>query len=429
MASEWYYSAAGQPAQGPVSSAQLKNLAQKGQLLPQDLVWRDGASDWLPAARVKGLFTSPAPTTERGRIQRPPASIPVARLLDPSMPRTPTQPTPWNPIIVTALGVVFSPVWAGVLLAINAARLNCSKTLWIPLLIGPGSLLLDLGIGLVLDSIWLDLGLYVASLAGLAIVVVPAQWERYQALEKPSVDALHWLIPAGAGVPIAAFTFLVFVVVPLLPLEPMEVCERVMKTRNAREVEPYVTLRLLPAMRELDKLPGSNQPLDFELIQEEPAPPSIGGHLVHFRGMVIEPSGSYTVEGVFHLVDRKGAWKVDDILFVAVNGQALPRRISVAEDYRSLLTLGPKAKGSQGSAAVQSRSLSKPWYQQTWFLRIAAAVGFSVLSSAGAVFESQRKEKASSPSSSETEPRPLPQPPGTKAEPRERTRDGPGPPG
>ena len=52
MASEWYYSHAGQRL-GPVSTDQLKDLAAAGQLGPDDLVWKDGMENWVPAGKVK----------------------------------------------------------------------------------------------------------------------------------------------------------------------------------------------------------------------------------------------------------------------------------------------------------------------------------------------------------------------------------------
>mgnify|MGYP003647918867 CR=1 FL=1 len=62
--SEWYY-AQGNDKHGPVSSKQLKQLALTGKLLPTDLVWKEGASDWKPASLINGLFPeekqSPAP--------------------------------------------------------------------------------------------------------------------------------------------------------------------------------------------------------------------------------------------------------------------------------------------------------------------------------------------------------------------------------
>ncbi len=60
---EWYY-AKGDKKHGPVSSKQLKQLARTGELLPTDLVWKEGAADWKPAKLLNGLFpeTKQAPT-------------------------------------------------------------------------------------------------------------------------------------------------------------------------------------------------------------------------------------------------------------------------------------------------------------------------------------------------------------------------------
>ena len=55
MATLWYYGRAGKRL-GPVSSAQLKDIAASGNLGPADLVWKDGMTDWVAANRIKGLF-------------------------------------------------------------------------------------------------------------------------------------------------------------------------------------------------------------------------------------------------------------------------------------------------------------------------------------------------------------------------------------
>jgi hypothetical protein len=56
---EWHYSR-GNEQHGPVSSAQLKQLAASGQLLPTDLIWKDGMPGWLAAGKIKGLFDADA---------------------------------------------------------------------------------------------------------------------------------------------------------------------------------------------------------------------------------------------------------------------------------------------------------------------------------------------------------------------------------
>lgn len=55
MGDQWFYSTNGKQY-GPVEARQLQQLASTGQLGVQDLVWKDGMLEWLPAGRVKGLF-------------------------------------------------------------------------------------------------------------------------------------------------------------------------------------------------------------------------------------------------------------------------------------------------------------------------------------------------------------------------------------
>ncbi len=52
---QWYY-AKNNEQFGPILSAELRRLAETGQLGPEDLVWRPGMEDWAAASLVKGLF-------------------------------------------------------------------------------------------------------------------------------------------------------------------------------------------------------------------------------------------------------------------------------------------------------------------------------------------------------------------------------------
>lgn len=65
MAANWHYAKGGKK-HGPITAAQLKELATTGQLSPDDLVWREDMKEWRKASTVKGLFSeqssvSPAP--------------------------------------------------------------------------------------------------------------------------------------------------------------------------------------------------------------------------------------------------------------------------------------------------------------------------------------------------------------------------------
>jgi len=52
---QWYY-ARDDEQHGPISSAELRQLASTGTIGPDDYVWREGMEEWAPAGRVKGLF-------------------------------------------------------------------------------------------------------------------------------------------------------------------------------------------------------------------------------------------------------------------------------------------------------------------------------------------------------------------------------------
>ena len=54
---EWFYAKNDQPC-GPVSPVELKRFAEQGELHQEDLVWREGMGEWIPAGKVKGLFDS-----------------------------------------------------------------------------------------------------------------------------------------------------------------------------------------------------------------------------------------------------------------------------------------------------------------------------------------------------------------------------------
>jgi hypothetical protein len=60
MADEWYYASDGKQ-RGPIPFAALRERANHGDLVPADLIWTEGMSQWAPASAVRGLFPKPAP--------------------------------------------------------------------------------------------------------------------------------------------------------------------------------------------------------------------------------------------------------------------------------------------------------------------------------------------------------------------------------
>jgi hypothetical protein len=75
MTAEWFYLKNGQNV-GPFTQDQLRQLARQGQLLPTDLVWKNGMPSWSPASSIPGLLPSAPPP------QAPAAEEPAAPSLD-----------------------------------------------------------------------------------------------------------------------------------------------------------------------------------------------------------------------------------------------------------------------------------------------------------------------------------------------------------
>lgn len=69
MSTQWYVNRNGKH-EGPLTGAQLKQLADNKQLQPDDLVWKEGLADWIPARQIKGLF----PTSSDAVVQAASAS-------------------------------------------------------------------------------------------------------------------------------------------------------------------------------------------------------------------------------------------------------------------------------------------------------------------------------------------------------------------
>jgi hypothetical protein len=108
----WYVAKNNQPV-GPLTAKQLKEMVDEGEVLPTDMIWREGIPNWVQAQTVKGLFEggkaeagglrleeekqpssssrlkSQAPGQPTSGVQ-PPASSPALGDIRPLLPRTQT---------------------------------------------------------------------------------------------------------------------------------------------------------------------------------------------------------------------------------------------------------------------------------------------------------------------------------------------------
>ena len=88
MESVWYYARDGAQT-GPVSFDDLKAAVGAGQIRPDDLVWREGTPDWVPAKAVPGLIAAPAAPSSP-----PPSPSRPAAPAVPPRPKKPEAPLP-----------------------------------------------------------------------------------------------------------------------------------------------------------------------------------------------------------------------------------------------------------------------------------------------------------------------------------------------
>ncbi len=72
-AAPWHFTRDGKKY-GPYTTAQLKQFAGSGRLLPTDLVWKDGVEGGKPASAVKGLFPAKPPPSQPAAQPKPAVS-------------------------------------------------------------------------------------------------------------------------------------------------------------------------------------------------------------------------------------------------------------------------------------------------------------------------------------------------------------------
>lgn len=73
MANEWYIGRNGSKV-GPLSSAQVRQMVSRGEISPDDLIWKSGMERWVPCSTVKGLFsgsTGPASGSKSVAVSTP----------------------------------------------------------------------------------------------------------------------------------------------------------------------------------------------------------------------------------------------------------------------------------------------------------------------------------------------------------------------
>ena len=275
-------------------------------------------------------------------------------------------------------------MWAGVMAALNGKRLGSALSVWLPLGLGFGYLALDIGLGAIFDSNWLSVFLYVGAVAVLWGVVLKPQSELFATWRSSTGrSGGSWIWPAIAGAPLALLAFYGFVLEPLRPLEPREVCERFWRARSEEEMKKYVTLNLWPALNTLAK-PSNTKAKSishFEMLSDGLTPPGVGGYFVEFRTINMEGGRDHRTEGVFHLFQQDGNWKIEEVYLTSQNRRPWNPWFAISKEYPSL-QIGPQ---DQGPLAMQPHPperrpevapQEKKWFEQP---AVAEAAGKGII--------------------------------------------------
>jgi hypothetical protein len=113
---EWYY-AKNNRQEGPVSGATLKSMIVSGEIASADLVWREGMTDWRPAAEINDFES--AGVVEPAGIVAPPGGSQIPQALPPGVPggQVPPAAPPNNSSAIVSMicGIVglFAPCLCG----------------------------------------------------------------------------------------------------------------------------------------------------------------------------------------------------------------------------------------------------------------------------------------------------------------------------
>ena len=337
MTARWYYARAKQKV-GPISFEDLQQLVRSGQIGPLDMVWEEGTFKWRTASEVHGLL--------------PPWFVSSHSLRK-----------PWNPEAIAWLGVVFTPIWSGILAAMNSRRLGLSTPIARPIGCLVGWIAADWFVSVFYTSLWVEVALYLAAAWLIWEVELRHQMRAFEDHVAQGRPRAGWLVPHIAGTPLAVLTFVGFVIVPLQPLEPRDVCERFMRASTTEELKKYTTLRLWPQLAEFVKIKARK-----ELGGESTAPPEYGGHDVEWRMLVDGADGQRHFEGIFYLIVAGDEWKIDEIFVTAVNSQPLqawfPLSSIPANSNQPVAATIQKAGAWQaGNAKTDRRTSGEPYVQ------------------------------------------------------------------
>lgn len=339
---QWWLSV-GEAPEGPHSESYILVGVKTGKIPASALVCPVGGQHWKPMTEwpefAGACAASPAPPS-------PPPLPPRPATTASTLLTTLQQKAPWNPRTIGLLGILLSPLWAGIMAALNTRRLSLALPVWRPLAIGIGATALDIFVPF--ESYLFSLTLYGSALFAIWKLDLSPQEAAWGQCKQADSKA-NWLVPCLAGSPAALLVIFGFLIYPLLPASPREVCQEFLATDTADEARQYVTTNMYPFIEQLkriekfaDQLPGEDDAEPdydmFELTDEGYAPPDVGGYFVGCRTFIPGDDGnSLLLDGYFHLADFTSDWKIDEWYITSVNGEPVDQgRVSMIGFWKSI---------------------------------------------------------------------------------------------
>ncbi|QDU05461.1 hypothetical protein V6x_51980 [Gimesia chilikensis] len=318
--SKWWL-ANGDQHEGPFSVNEILARVAQSNLRHDQLACPVGGSKWKPLTEWD-VF---AETIDRSE------HIP----LPPPLPSQKPGNVPWNPTHLWYLGLLFSPLWLGILTALNSKRLEQKISVWAPVGLGCGWLVADILFDqFVLSSLIVSILLLGGFAFAFWYLLLEKQQEQFDSITETNKSPGSWLVPCLAGSPLALLQ-LVGLAVAFLPTSPRDVCSEFLAADSPHEAKQYTTLNMTPILRQFElletltkQLPESQEDENeieyFQLTDEAEAAPDVGGYLVGYRStMPDENGGAFTLNGYFHLLEVKGEWKIDSWIITHFNNQPL----------------------------------------------------------------------------------------------------------
>jgi hypothetical protein len=271
-----YYVLTGEECTGPFPLEQLP-----GQIKPESLLKREGEHDWQPQQHFPEVQTLLASSQAEAATQAKPVSI-AGKL-----------PKPWDPQTIVFGGILFTPIWAGVMAAMNERRLGSQRTpapaIWIAAIWFVADFVLYPLLGWGLLATWLT----TAACLWLLWEIVLVEQRKDFAKIPVEQNFDHYGLPVLAGVPAMLMLGFQFFSAATSTPTPYELCQRFEQAKPA------------------DRLPLSSSKMQ-ELLSAIEKFKRDGGTMTW--GLTKDPEAVYTLQ--------------DDITLVAID-------VSITNDFKN----------------------------------------------------------------------------------------------